>query len=524
MTILVVFTGCKKEFSSFVNNPNGDTQVPPSLILRSILTDMYSASNDRSYAPFSQAERECQFTCSNYTYYDNNLFWTGSATWDYSTLYNVVAMESQAARVAGTTQTPYHALGKFFRAWFYVDMTMKVGDIPVSQALKGTGNITPKYDAQKQVFLTSLNLLDSANTQLAGFIANGFNEFSGDIYHTEGMGNLSPRQALIQWQKIVNTFRLRVLMDLSVKSGDADLNVPAQFANIYNNPAKYPLMTGLSDNLQYVYNNTTNYYPNSPSNFGNDALRYNMGATYLNTLSSLNDIRAEIVAEPARGLGLADTAYGSFKGAPSGEDLGTMSSQIQTGVISLIGRHRYWETYTGEPCMIVSYPEMCFNIAEAMNRGWVSGSAEQWYINGIKASQSFYGVVDGANTVTFQAPGGSLGTDISYTKHFNFANYYAQPAVKYSSTAATALTQIQTQKYLAFFRNSGLQAYFEWRRTGVPTMSTGVGISVSTNIPLRFQYPLAEKSDNTANYTASVTSQFGSAGDDIFQTLWLLKP
>jgi len=524
IALVLVVSGCKKDFNNFLSNPNADVQVPPSTVLRSILSDLYSASNDRSYAPFSQAERECQFTCSNYTYYDNNLFWTGSATWDFTTLNNVLAMEKEAARVAGTTNTPYHALGKFFRAWFYVDMTMKVGDLPLTQALQGISNTTPKYDSQKAIFLQTFKWLDSANTQLNGFITNGVSEFSGDIFHTEGMGTQSPRQALIQWQKIVNTFRLRVLMNLSVKSADPDLNVPAQFASIINNPTQYPIMTGLSDNLQYVYNNTTNYYPNSPNNFGNDALRYNMAGTYLNILSNLNDIRAQIVAEPARGLGFADTSYSSFKGAPSGEDLSTMSTQIQTGVISLIGRHRYWETYTGEPCMIVSYPEMCFNIAEAIERGWVAGNAETWYINGIKASQSFYGVVDGANTVTFQAVGGLLGQDISYTKHFYFANYYAQPSVKLSSTLATALNQIQTQKYLAFFRNSGLQAYYEWRRTGVPTMSTGVGISVSGNLPTRFQYPLNEKAVNTANYNAAVSSQFGSAGDDIFQTLWLLKP
>lgn len=523
MTMILVLTGCKKDFSNFVNNPNGDTQVPPSALLRSILNDMYSASGDRDYSPFSQSERECQFTCYNYGYYGNNTFWTGSATLDYQTLLNVVNMESQAARVAGNSNTPYHALGKFFRAWFYVDMAKKVGDIPVSQALLGVSNGTPKYDSQKQVFLTSLNLLDSANTQLNTYITNGFNEFSGDIYHTEGMGSLSARQALIQWQKIVNTFRLRVLMDLSAKSSDADLNVPAQFAKIFNNPAQYPIMTGMSDNLQYVYNNTLNFYPNSPSNFGNNALRVNMAATYLNTLSSLNDLRAEIVAEPARGLGFADTSYSSFQGAPSGEDLGTMTSQITTGVISLIGRHRYWEGFTGEPCFLLSYPEMCFTISEAMERGWVAGNPETWYINGIKASQGFYGIVDGANTVTFQAIGGLLGTDVTYTKHFYFNNYYAQPSVKLSSTLATALNQIQTQKYLAFFRNSGLQAYYEWRRTGVPTFSTGVGISTSGKIPSRFQYPTSERSVNQANYSASVSSQFGSAGDDIFQTLWMYK-
>jgi hypothetical protein len=524
MTSFLVLIGCKKEFNNFVTNPNPDTQVPPSIILRSILSDMYSQSGDRNYAPFSQSERENQFTCSNYTYYDNNQYWSGSATWDYSTtLTNVLAMEKEAARVAGTKNTPYHALGKFFRAWFFTDMTMKVGDLPLSQSLLGVVNVAPKYDTQKQVFQQCFAWLDSSNTQLAGFIANGFNEFSGDIYHTERPINaLSSRDALIAWQKTVNTFRLRLLINLSKKVSDPDLKVATQFANIYNNPTQYPIMGSMNDNLQYEYIQTLNPYPNSPLNFGNDALRYNMAGTYLNILSATNDLRAMIVAEPARGLGLADTAYGAFQGAPSGEDLGTMTSQVQSGKISLIGRHRYWETQTAESCFILSYPEMCFNIAEAANRGWITANPETWYKLGIQASQGFYGIVDGANTVTFQAIGGLLGQDISYTKHFTFANFYAQPSVQYSTNVATGLAQIQTQKYLAFFRNSGLQAYYEWRRTGVPAFNVGTGSGNSSRIPLRFQYPTNEQNTNSANWTAALANQ-GYTGDDLFGTMWILK-
>ena len=94
-------------------------------------------------------------------------------------------MEKEAARLAGSDDNPYHALGLFFRAFFFVDMTMKVGDVPMTEALQGLDNPSPKYDSQKDIFKQSLLWLDSANTMLAGFLSQGFLEFSGDFYYKE---------------------------------------------------------------------------------------------------------------------------------------------------------------------------------------------------------------------------------------------------------------------------------------------------------------------------------------------------
>ena len=113
---------------------------------------------------------------------------------------------------------------------------------------------------------------------------------------------------------------------------------------------------------------------------------------------------------------------------------------------------------------------MCFCIAEAINRGWITGSADQWYKSGVTAQFAFYGIVDGVNTVTLQA---NSGAEIAYTVHFNFADYFNQPAVKYAGDNANGLNQILLQKYLAYARNSGYQAYYQWRRTGVPVFNAG---------------------------------------------------
>lgn len=532
ITMLAMF-GCTKTIDKYTVSPNLPISVPPALLLRSIEYDMYNDPgnlNDHG----GQAERICQFTCANFTYYGNNAFWDGvfhpkAPNMSYNTLTNVLNMEISAKRAAGgSDNNPYNALGKFFRAYFFVSMSLKLGDIPMSQALLGAANLTPAYDTQKDVFIQANKWLDSANTELAAIIQNGVFEFSGDSYYADVLGN-STTPALIKWQKVVNSFRLRVLCHLSKKASDPDLNVAAQFAAIIADPVQYPVMSDMSDNLQYVYNATYNYYPTNTQTYGTEALRFNMAACYTDSMASLNDLRVMMVTEPARGLGFPDTDFRSFRGAPSGMPLSIMQAGVNsntTNIYSLTNRHRYYETLVGEPTLLLSYPETCFSIAEGINRGWATGDAESWYKKGIIADFSFYGVVDGANTVIFQAPSGVLGDNLVYTVPFSYDNYYNQPLVKYDAgNPAHGLEQILEQKYLAYFRNSGLEAYYQWRRTGVPEFLQGPdqsGYGNGGTIPLRFAYPLNESSVNATNYTSAVASQYGG-NDDINAAMWLIK-
>jgi len=72
--------------------------------------------------------------------------------------------------------------------------------------------------------------------------------------------------------------------------------------------------------------------------------------------------------------------------------------------------------------------------------------------------------------------------------------------------------------------NSGFEAYYNWRRTGVPTFSqNGAGIGTADNmIPFRWQYPNDEKTSNTTNVNASIASQYGGT-DDLTAKMWLIK-
>jgi len=516
LAAIMLGTSCSKRFEDYSKNGNLPLQVPPGLILPTILNDMV-------VYPGGDEDKNCQFIVSNYTYYGLNQYWSGSASLNYGTLRNVLAMEKEASRLAGSDNNPYHALGFFFRAYFFVSMSMKVGDLPMTEALQGLDNPAPKYDTQKDIFKQSLLWLDSANTLLNGFLNNGFLEFSGDFYYKERLSSplngSNGRDALIEWQKVVNSYKLRVLIELSKQADDAELNIKQQFATIFNSPDQYPVFTGNDDNLQYVYNSGYNYYPDNPTNYGNNAGRLNIAATLLNNLSQLHDLRCMVLAEPARGLGFSDTSYNSYIGGNSGDDISTLATLSGAGKLSLYNYNHFYTTLTGEPTFILSYPEVCFSIAEAINRGWVSGDAETWYQNGIKGMWAFYGIKDGDNQVVLQKADGGA---ITYTVPFSFTDYFNQPSVKYKGNNADGLAQILTQKYLAYARNSGLQAYYQWRRTGIPAFDAGPGSGNGGIIPKRFQYPTNESSANGTNLSAALASQYGG-NDDINAAMWLIK-
>jgi len=518
---VVFLNGCQEKFDEYFSDPNRPTSVPASLVLNGVLNDVF-------HRPWDLTQRWSQFTCCNYNYYGNQEYNWGGATLHYTTLKNVIKMEQEAKAAGAADLNPYSALGKFFRAYFFYQMTMRVGDLPMTEALQALDNPTPRYDSQKDVFKQILTWLTEANADITQLINNADVSLLGDFYFSND---------LRKWQKVINTFKLRVLIALSKKENDADLAVKTKFAEVFNNKLAFPVMEGMQDNLQFVYNPTFNKYPINPDNYGFDATRYNFASTYLNKLSELNDPRVFIVAEPAGKKlkdGLQPTNPAAFVGASSAMDLTDMSTKAGTdngagflpGEFSFFNRKRYYSNYTAENTIIIGYPELCFNIAEGINRGWITGNAEEWYQRGIQASHSFYGLKAGNNDVYFIKAGGSPTNAADYTKYtinYDWAAYYSQPAVQYAGNNAAGLNQILTQKYLAFFANSGWEPYYNYRRTGVPAFAAGgPGTGNSGLIPKRYQYPVSERNTNNANWTSAVQSQY-SGNDNINAEMWVIK-
>lgn len=511
ISVSVIWNGCSTDkFNDLFKDPNRTENAPAALIFNGVLNDIYEGT-------WNSTSRYNQFHAYNYNYYGNQEYnWTG-ASLNYITLKNVIKMEEEALASGAKASNPYAALGKFFRAYFYYNMTCKVGDLPVTDALQSLDVQNPKYDSQKAAFIQILKWLDASNTELGALITASDNSLLGDIYFDN---------RLTAWQKTVNSFTLRVLNALSKKEGDAELNIKGKFTEIMSNPSKYPLFTSNSDNLRFKFNSVFNKYPTNPDNYGFDATRLNLTSTHLGTLASLKDPRTFLVAEPAPkkvASGISPTSYEAFVGASPAEDLADMSTKALNGEYSFIGRKRYYSTYTAEDMIIIGYPEQCFNIAEAAHRNWISASPEEWYNKGILASMDFYGIKTGDLAVSFQKAGGKLGEFDNYTVKVDLNNYLSQAAVKYAGKNANGLQQIITQKYLAFYQNSGWEPYYNFRRTGFPVFAAnGPGTGNSGIIPKRFQYPSSELNTNKDNLNAALTSQFGGK-DDINADMWLIK-
>jgi len=514
-------TGCQK--GDLLSNPNvaaESSTIPSSLILNHITANLMKEEDPI----VSNVWKWNQNTVSNYTYYygSNAYSWSTTST-TYDNIKYCLKMEEQAFNQYKNKTNVYFALSKFFKAYSYIWLTQRVGDIPMSQS-NSVANLEPKYDSQKDVYKQSLALLDTANLQMAALIssanANTKVDAGGDIF---GL-------TYAQWQKAINTYKLRVLISLSKRADDAaDLNIKSQFSAIVNNPTQYPIMSSNSDNVVYKYNAAYNQYP--PHRYGyaqyNNCI--NISKTWINSTVPNKDPRVLALLSP--GVLSIDAAnpVGSFTNYVGQETDSAISAMkftyTSTSYLASPNYNRYMTPSNiggtiSEPYILLGYSEMCFNIAEAVNRGWVTGqTASSWYTKGIQASLDWYGIKQGGTIVVNNNDGTkpNLGT-ATYDVNTFLTN------VTYAGDNATGLTQILNQKYVSFFLNSGFESYYQWRRTGVPTFKEGgVGIGTPTfKIPLRWQYPIDESTYNATNNKSALTSQYGGT-DDLYAKMWLIK-
>jgi len=466
--------GCKK-FEAFQTDPNKTTQASPDLLLTSIEIDAF---NEVSLSA-ALASRQMAYTdgVNNNQYYG----WQRSGYGDYDNLRQVVQMEIEAQRV---NKPVYLALAKFFRAYFIMRLTLTFGDVPYSEALQGNEkNFTPAYDKQEDIFLKVLDQLKEANSALT----DDAGTIQGDVVY---------KGTIKQWKQLINSFSLRVLIMLSQKEGSTKLNIKQRFSEIVNNPAQYPLFTGNADNAQLVfYDLQDDRYPFFNSNDLQTA--YYMEETFVNMLKGLKDPRLfRMAAKAPIHSGLADDDFNAYGGVMGSATIDENSTRVAAGQASKIDE-RYYHDPVNEASTAMGYAELQFILAEAVVRGWISGSASDYYKKGIQASQEFYKTAPDAITA-----------------------YLAQPAVQLQ--AGQELKAIITQKYIACFVNTGWLPFYEQRRTGFPVFDvSGAGVLNNHQVPKRWMYPENEFDLNRENVTAAISRQYPS-GDNINGQMWLL--
>ncbi|MBO9593818.1 MAG: SusD/RagB family nutrient-binding outer membrane lipoprotein [Niabella sp.] len=496
--------GCTKKFDAINTNPNASLDSRADWLATSMITSVTSSdiSSTKSFMQPFMLGKYILWSENQESYQYNGLGQTGFGR--ITVLRNVDPMLKYAQTLGDQAlASSYLGLSHFLRAWQFFQLTMQVGDIPYSQALKGESekNIKPAYDAQKSVFLGILNELDQADNAFS----QGKN-FAGDFIYN---GDVT------KWRKLANSFQLHVLMNLYKKTNDNDLNVIQRFKTV----AARPLMQSYADNFAVTYIDTKGYsYPWSKTSKQNNSFTiYPMvSSTLIDSLKAHNDRRLFYYTEPSDSLkkkGFTADNFNAYLGIEPSDAYSKTTTSRSNGAFSDVNK-RYVDLYNAEPVSLFSHWELQFILAEAAVRGWITGtSAQSYYAAGIQSSMNFL-----ANFTPASYTHG-VAMDAAYV-----ANYPATVAL--GGSTENQIKQIITQKYMAgFLQGADYNAWYEFRRTGYPVFKLNSSTNLntpSTQFPVRWTYPQTELDNNAENYKAAIQSQYGGV-DDVNQVMWLLK-
>jgi len=486
--------GCS-DFEQINTNPNAATAVTPEMLATRLILDI------TSYSYLNPALLAKQI---NHTEFPNAWQYNNLGRQSFEGLVILTNVEKMIdATPEGPLKNTFTGLGKFVRAWKFYDLTMRVGDIPYREALQGEkGLISPAYDTQKDVFLGILQELEEADQAFAqGSNFNGDPIYNGDV-------NL--------WRKAVNTFALKVLLTLSSKENDPDLNVKARFASIVANK---PLIASNDENFQRVYQDAAGmrfpWYK-----LGNQGLIYIvLSSVVVDKLKELEDYRLFHYAAPSpvrleNGMDRSD--WNAYRGVNPSVVYNELTAIAASRDYSNFNS-RYSELADCEPIYQLSYNVLQFMLAEATLRGWIAGTpASTYYENGVRASLQF--------TAKYTPDNVLFHNGRRITPEY-IESYLQKENVKLSGTFEQQLETIMMQRYLGTFMQSGFDNYFEFRRTGYPVLPVNPASNnntVADKIPVRWMYPSSEVNYNTDNLNKALQSQYGG-NDDYNEKMWLLK-
>ena len=463
-------------------DPNNATQTHPKLLLTQISMNAFKRGTDGMYATKKVIQADGESADQYYK-------WTRGSFGYYDNLRNVQKMAEEAERVDAPV---YTALAKFFRAYYFYELTLRFGDIPYSQALQGEteGVYSPEYDAQEDVFSGILAELKEADE----ILANDASVIGGDIIY-KGSGT--------QWRKLINSFRLKVLMTLSKHTTVGSLNIAAEFNTIATSK---PLMGSLADNGQLVYlDQQGNRYPQFNAQWSG----YYMDDTFIQRMRERQDPRLFLYCKQTLNAGKEGKAiddFSSYEGGDPAAPYSVANAKVSEGTISPIN-DRFRTDPIVEPTMLMGYAELQQILAEAVVRGWMAGNAQTFYENGIRASFSFYE----ANVKSYA----------KYLDKTAVDSYLLQPLVDFmqATTAEQKIERIVMQKYLVTFYQGNWDSFFEQLRTGYPDFKRPAG----TEIPKRWMYPQGEYDNNSVNVANAITRQFGANNDKTNQATWWIR-
>ena len=485
--LLIGFSfSCDDDFEELNTNPNQPEEVPMATLLPNIIVEATDASVMQSYLIGNNV---AQLTAKTLRKEVDIYQWASFANLTWTPFYNVLrdvrALELQAE---AEDNPNYQGITMVMRTWIFSVLTDAYGDIPYTDALKADEGINfPEYDTQEAIYTGPEGLLatlDEALTLMGP--GNGNVSADGDILFS---GDIS------QWEKLANSLKFRLLLRV------ANINPSEAAAQMQAIVDSGIHLLGNEDNAVLEYLDSPPYqFPVKPLKSGDfDAV--NISERLVETFKMINDPRLEKYARPANEP-LASDEDPVYAGLKNGDETSSGGSRLGYEYYDYLGHRTVNEDADG---IIMTYAELQFILAEAVEKGWVTTglSSEDHFKAGIEASLKYYDVFN----FPYTTPDG--------TTLASFDEYYDQPQVSLSA-ASDKLARIAEQKWIAIFF-TGLEPWFEYKRTGLPALQPTPDNENNDQIPVRFIYPGQEQSLNQDNYQAAI-ARLG--GDDININTW----
>lgn len=479
-------------------NPDTPTIATPSALATGVILEATESQEKKWFLEDSWVMKQTSYSELMELYLFNK-FERGDFN-QYLILKDALKMReiAESSNLSEGKKKAYQALELFMQAYVFYDVTMQMGDIPCSEAVKGetAALYTPKYDTQEQVFETIIGLLGKA--------AALFGEaeyFDGDPIYG---GDVS------LWQRASNSLALRVLNMASKKENIGAINVQQSFEEF----AVQPIFRSEADNFQRVYSESKSkqWYPF----YWERHMYYNfpyLSSYMVDMLKGLSDYRLFYYGEPAAELAGTHPAdsFDAYSGVDATMQYGNIQNECSQGKHSAINR-RYHQVKSGEPVKFIAYSEIQFILAEAALRGWHTPlSAKAHYEEGVRAAMTF----TAENTPSEYRHGVII--DPAYIDE------YLQGEAAFDKTKG--VEQIMQQKYLAALFQLSFNSYYDYRRTGYPSIPINPETNlneIKNQMPQRWMYPENEYSQNKVNIEEAINRQFGGEDTPNGQ-MWILK-
>ena len=488
--LLFALFSCKKDWLDVNTNPNSLPSSTPDYTFAAAANRIAATLGPNELGEYwsghwtQSATYILSATIFKYEYNNTNFdYWSG--------YYDILEDLDYAAKGATGTLTFFGGAARVLKAYTYQMLVDMYGNIPYTDALKGSASLAPKFDDQKAIYEDLIKVLDTAITILKANPLNGAYAGSEIVF---GRTSGAAAAAATKWIQFANSLKLRILMRQSRVAG-RDAYIMAEINKAAATTEGFlPAGLDVTSNPGYVASagKLNPFYENWGYNSagGSQALgRYPRPTLFLfNTLKAANDtFRMKRLAYPNGGQGVLPEVISNYTGVPFGDASGIYLSQAT----SYIGPSQIVSGDFARPMILMTNAESQFLLAEAKQRYGAGvtlpGTAQSYYEQGVKESFRLTG--------TTAAYGAAAATTL-LTSGIDLADWTASP---------DKLKAIWMQKWLALTNYSGFEAWCEYRKNNFPVTPPSANTSPTAPRPLRLFYPSGEVASNGANVAAQGT-------------------